>query len=152
MDKRISPYKISSSFDGDLNFSVSRDIGSANSYGFQVDVNLGEDKMTISPTLFFQASDKVRVFSSVALDSDMGSKIVLGAEYEFSEETKVLVSYSSTFEEVNQLKETIILTQLQHQGYVFKMPIYGCSNKNLGGHALTFSLFAIYNFAAYKLL
>lgn len=37
-------------------------------------------------------------------------------------------------------------------GCVFKLPIFGFSNDNRRGQALTFGLFALANFATYKLM
>lgn len=35
---------------------------------------------------------------------------------------------------------------------MFKFPLYGCSNENARGHAITLGLFALLNFGAYKML
>ena len=109
-DKQMSPYKISGSFNGDLDATVERDTSPTNPLGFSIGVNLTEDKITVSPSLNYQVSDKIKVFSSVALDSDLSAKLSCGAEYEFTPETKVLVSYTSTVQELSSIQESIVLT------------------------------------------
>ena len=43
--------------------------------------------------------------------------------------------------------------QLQHQGYAFKLPVYGFTNEdNSNGQLLTYGLFALANLVTYKLL
>jgi long-subunit fatty acid transport protein len=70
---------------------VGRDISESNKLGYSMGVNLTPDKCTLTPTLMYQIMDNIKLVSSVAVDSDYGWRLSLGAEYEFSHETKVVV-------------------------------------------------------------
>jgi hypothetical protein len=52
-----------------------------------------------------------------------------------------------------EIQESIVMVQLQHQGYAFKLPIYGCTNReNKKGLAITLGFFGIANLITYRYL
>ena len=88
------------------------------------------------------------------MDTEGGGRFVLGAEYDFCNETKTkaVVQYVETYKNISEMQESIVSVQLTHLGYAFKIPIYGCNNDNPRGHFATLSLFSLANLITYWLL
>ena len=87
------------------------------------------------------------------LASEYTVKMAYGAEYDLSQETKVAVQFTNSMDNLTELKETVVIVQLQHQGYAFKLPVYGfIDTDNKRGILMTFGVFALANLITYKLL
>ena len=56
-------------------------------------------------------TDGIKIFTNFFLDTDQVAKVSCGAEYEFSEETKVLVDFKLTTD-MSKMQETIVLSQV----------------------------------------
>ena len=151
--KQLAPYTISGGFDGDLNVNIAKEPNESNIWGGSMGLQLSPDKLTLSPTLSYKIAEHVRLVYNMQVDSDFTCKLAVGAEYDFSQETKVAVQFTESLENFSELKETVVLVQLSHQGYAFKCPIYGYTDEgNNRGKVVTFGLFALANYVTYKIL
>lgn len=65
--------------------------------------------MTLNPTLMYQLADSVKLHTSCSIDSDYGMRAVLGAEYEFSQETKMTVQYMENVKNLTELSDTMVV-------------------------------------------
>ena len=151
-DKRLSPYIVSGDFNGDLNLTIQREINAANPLGYSLGFNIGADKLTLSPSLWYQLTEGIKFFGSMSVDSELGVRANAGLEYEFSQETKVTVQYQETVQNLTELQETFVVLQLQHMGYALKFPIYGHTKPNAKGEVFNLGLFTLANLVAYKCL
>lgn len=74
-----------------MNLNVGRDTSETNPFGYQIGVSMKPDKCSLSPMFFYQLSESVRLINTMSIDSDYVINGGVGAEYEFSPETKVTV-------------------------------------------------------------
>ena len=75
---------------------------------------------------------------------------MLGADYKFNDETKVMLKYVEQMENLNEVTMVLVIMELNYQGYNFKVPVFGCTNENKYGQAITTGLFGLTNFLAYQ--
>ena len=59
-------------------------------------LKLDPDSLTLMPSLSYKIAEQVRLVANMQIDSDYTCKMAVGAEYEFSQETKVAVQFSET--------------------------------------------------------
>lgn len=54
-------------------------------------LKLSPDSLTLMPSLSYKIAEQVRLVANMQIESDYSCKMAVGAEYEFSQETKVAV-------------------------------------------------------------
>ena len=86
-----------------MSFNLSKDISDTERLGYSVGLDLSMDRSSLTPTLLYQIADNIRLISSCSFDSDLGAKLAIGAEYEFSLETKATVQYVETVQNLTEL-------------------------------------------------
>lgn len=64
------------------------------------------------PVLNYKIAEHVRLVSNMQLDSEYTVKMAYGAEYDFSQETKVAVQFTNSMDNLTELKETVVIVQL----------------------------------------
>ena len=74
---------------------------------------------------------------------------MIGADYKFNDETKVMLKYVEQMENLQDVTMVLVIMELNYQGYNFKVPVFGCTNDNIRGQALTTGLFCLSNVLAY---
>ena len=78
--------------------SVDREASDNELWGYSLGLKLSPDSLTLMPSLSYKIAEQVRLVANMQIDSDYSCKMAVGAEYDFSQETKVAVQFSESYE------------------------------------------------------
>lgn len=119
--------------------------------GYQINVQMGQDRFTIAPTLTYKYDRNITFSLGGSIDTKRDVKLNLGVQYQISKSRIAAITLISSSEHFTHLASTGIVLTYIYQGYVLKLPIVTTDQgDNLWGLGLTVALFVASNYAAYK--
>ena len=112
---------------------------------------MSTDSFMISPALTYSLTPDLQLQSTWSFDTSQEMSWSFGLLYKFSKDKQATINYTENLSEWTQLYKASIVIQLVYEGYVCKVPIFVCNERENGyGMALNLGCMALANAVAYK--
>ena len=112
---------------------------------------MSSGSFSISPALTYSLTPDLQLQSTWSFDTTEEMSWTLGLLYKFSKDKQVTINYTENLSEWTKLYKASIVIQMVYEGYVCKVPIFVCNERENGwGMALNAGCMALANAVAYR--